>query len=303
MPKISYSFIFDDDFNRVVDVFSELNLSPDKSLDHLLSNFKFFKGNRFDEENSEFSFYWKKYYEIRVVVENSLNKKNFKTYTFKSTYIDKLPFQISFIFNFYLDSVDGKTIFIIELEYNDTFFTELIKNDFRDEDLSIICKKIEEYLKESAKGLEYLIPCVLNTTLDQSRKYITNPKLFFQIISKEIFTFNDHDITLDEKYELFTKDENTSEITPLTILYVDSFIITDTFIKVIYKTYKKISFPNTRIMFIYKQLANKKIYNYVSVKTFEPLTHEASVRLFRFWKKRTIDFISFFDKFPKKANK
>ena len=132
---------------------------------------------------------------------------------------------------------------------------------------------------------------------------ITNPKLFFQIISKEIFTFNDHDITLDEKYELFTKDENTSEMIPLTILYVDSFIITDTFIKVIYKTYKKISFPNTRIMFIYKQLANKTIYNYVSVKTCEPLTHEASVRLFRFWKKRTIDFISFFDKPPKKANK
>ena len=300
MNKINFPFIFDDDFERVVNAFSESHLYLDISLQNIISNVKFLKANRFDEENSEFSFLWKNYYEIKVVVENCINKKNFKTYTFKSININKLPIQMSFKFNFYLDSVNKKTIFILELEYNDAFFTELIKNDFKADDILIICKKIEQYLIQSIKGLEYIIPCVLDTTLAQARKYITNPKLFFQIISKEIFTYNDHDIFLDEKYELFTKEENSSDIIPLTILYVDSFIITDLYIKVIYKTYKKISFPNIRIIFIYKELSNKTTYNYVSVKTCEPVTHEASCKLLNFWKKRTTDFISFFEKKPKK---
>lgn len=299
MSKITFSFIFDDDFERIINAFSDSILSLDITLKNLISNVKFFKGNSFDKENTEFSFCWKNYYEIKVIVTNLISKNNFKTYTFKSIHIDKLPIQMSFKFNFYLDSINEKTIFILELEYNDNFFTELIKDEFKNDDVLIICQKIETYLKESIKGLEYIIPSIVNISLVEARKYIINPKLFFKIISKEIFTNNDHDIFLDEKYELFAKLENSSDGIPLTVLYVDSFIITELYIKIIYKTYKKISFPNIRIMLIYKQLANKAIYNYISIKVCEPVTHEVSSKLFHFWKKRVTDFISFFENYYK----
>ena len=297
MPKINFSFIFDNEFERVFDTFSESQVFLDLALQNLFSKFVFFKGNRFSEENSEFLFCWKNYYRIKVVVEKAINEKLFKTYTLKTTNIDKIPIQLSFIFQFFWDSVNEKTIFILIIEYSDDFFTELIKNDFTDDDKTIICKKIEEYLNESIKGLETEFTCILNAPLEQARKYILNPKLFFKIITKEvIYTNNEHDIFLDEKYEMLAKIENSSNLIPLTILIVDSFIISEFYIKVIYKTYKKISFPNIKIKFIYKQLANKKTFIFCNIKSYEPITHEMNRKLFNFWKKRMLDFHSFFEK-------
>ena len=297
MYKINFSFIFDNEFERVFDTFKETQSNIDIALKNLISNVKFYKGSRFNEENSEFSFCWKNYYQIKVVVENVINENLFKTYTFKSIYIDKLPIQISFIFQFFRDSVNEKTIFIFVIEYSDNFFGELIKDDFNVDDLLTICKSIEDFLNESKKGLEEEFTCVVNSPIEQARKYILNPNLYYQIVSKgAIFTTNEHDVYSDEIYEMFTKLENTSNPIPLTTFIVDSLYISEPYIKIIYKTYKRISFPNIKIILILKQLANNKSFNSLYIKTYEPMTHEKNCQLLHFWKKRIFDYYSFFEK-------
>ena len=120
---------------------------------------------------------------------------------------------------------------MIELEYQEEFFTDLIKNDFSDEDKMNICKIMENYLSSSLKGLDNGYSCVLNAPMDQVRKYILFPKLFFQIISKEkIFVINEQEIAIDGRYEIFSRDENSSQNVLLTEIIIENLVVTRKYI-------------------------------------------------------------------------
>ena len=301
MPKIIFSYIFDDEFERVYEFFTEVTMDLKTTYKPLLTKLKFYKGEKFDQENAEFSFVWKNYYEVKMIVENIVNEKFFKSITHRSIYIDKLPIQVCLVFNFYRDSVNEKTILIFEIRYQEDFFTDLIKNDFSEEDKLNICKIIEIQLSKSVKKLEVGFSFALTANLDQLRKYILYPKLFFEIISKGmLIILKEEEIEIDKKLELYTKSENSKDIIPLTILIVDSIMISTFYVKIVYCTYKKISFPNISLILEFKELSNKKVFFSFNIKPNEPVNHEININLFKFWNKRMHDFFNFFEK--KKIN-
>lgn len=301
MPKIKFSHIFLDKFERVYDFFAIVKL--DISFENLISNLKFYKGERFDEENAEFSFCWKNYYEIRIVIDKVIKDGFFRSITGKSTYIDKLPIQISLTFNFFWDSINENTIFILELYYEEEFFTDLIKNDFNDGDKMKICDIIEKYLRNSLKGLESEYFCYLNASLNQAWKYLLYPNLFFKILSKDtIVIYKESEITIDETYELFAKTEDSPNPIPITVYIVSSIIICSNYAKVTYNTFKEISFPNIRLTFTLKELKDKKCLFSINIKPNEPTSYEMNSNVNKFWKKRMIEFFHFFEK-NKKKNK
>ena len=88
MPKIKYSYIFNDYFHRVFECFVEVNNSI--NLKNLVSNVKFLKGESFNEENAEYSFCWKDYYQFKMIVDKVVNQPFYRTLIHKSTYIDKV---------------------------------------------------------------------------------------------------------------------------------------------------------------------------------------------------------------------
>ena len=297
MPNIKFSHIFNDDLERVYEGFKQVINNITVEFKNLISNIKFYKGNNFDEINAEFSLCWKNYYNLNFVVDNVIRTLFFRSIVHRTTYIDKLPILMTITINFYWDSINEKTIFILEMEYQDDFFTDLIKNDFTDEDKLKICKFIEKYLSTSLKGLDMEYSCVLNAPLDQVRKYILFPKLFFQIISKEmIFVINEKEIALDRRYEIFSRDEKTSENILLTEIIIENLTITDKYIKVGYTTYKKISFPDIKFILVFKELANKTVFFTYIVKPNEPIGIDVNRMTFKFWKKRMYDFYKFFEK-------
>lgn len=297
MKKIKFSHIFNDDLERVYEGFKQVINNITVEFKYLISNIKFYKGNDFDEINAEFSLCWKNYYNINLVVDNVIQTPFFRSIVHRTTYIDKLPILMTITINFYWDSINEKTIYILEMEYEEDFFTDLIKNDFSDEDKLKICKFIENYLSTSLKGLDMGYSCVLNAPLDQVRKYILFPKLFFQIISKEmIFVINEKEIALDRRYEIFSRDEKTSENILLTELIVENLTIIDKYIKVGYTTYKKISFPDVKFILVFKELANKTVFFTYIVKSNEPIGIDVNRMTFKFWKKRMYDFYKFFEK-------
>jgi hypothetical protein len=304
MEKIKFSHIFNDDLERVYEGFKEVVDKLIVENQKLISNIKFHKGNDFDEKNAEFSLCWKNYYQFILIVDNVIITPYFRSIVYRTISIDKLPILITFNFNFYWDSINEKTIFIIELEYQDKFFTDLIKNDFSDEDKMNICKIMENHLSISLKGLDSGYSCVLNASMDQIRKYILFPKLFFQIISKEmIFVLNEQEIGIDRRYEIFARDANSFENILLTELIIENLIITEKFIKVGYTTYKKVSFPDIKFILVLKELANKTIFYTFIVKPNEPVEFDANRKLIKFWKKRMFDFYNFFEKGVKKEGK
>ena len=297
MTKIKYSHIFNDDLKRVYEGFKQVSDKIIAESNQLISNVKFHKGSNFDEINAEFSLCWKNYYHMELVVDNAIRTPYFRSIIQRTTSIDKLPIQITFNFNFYWDSINEKTIFIIELEYQDDFFTDLIKSEFSDEDKMNLFNNIESYLSTSLKGLDNEFSCVLNAPMDQIRKYILFPKLYFQIISKEkIFVINEKEIAIDRRYEIFSKDENSSENVLLTEIIIENLIITEKFIKVGYTTYKKVSFPDIKFIIIFKELANKTVLYTSIVKPNEPVGIDANRMTIKFWKRRMHDFYKFFEK-------
>ena len=83
MPSIKFSYIFDEEIDRVFECFKNAQLNMDVAYNNFVSNLKFHKGENFDEENSEFSFFWKKYYDIKMMIENVINLPHYKSFTNK----------------------------------------------------------------------------------------------------------------------------------------------------------------------------------------------------------------------------
>ena len=59
MPSIKYSYIFDEEIERVYECFRNAKLNKGVVYNNFVSSLKFNKGENFDEENSEFSFFGK----------------------------------------------------------------------------------------------------------------------------------------------------------------------------------------------------------------------------------------------------
>ena len=56
MPKIKFSYIFDEEIDRIYECMTDPQLNTGVAFMKLVTNLKFTKGDRFDEENAEFSF-------------------------------------------------------------------------------------------------------------------------------------------------------------------------------------------------------------------------------------------------------
>ena len=245
MIKINFSYIFDEELERVYDCFTDVTINTGVVFKDLITKLKFIKGERFDEENSEFSAIWKNYYELKMIVENVKKEPFFRTYTYRALYIEKLPSVISLTFNFYWNSIDEKTIFILEFIYYDEFFGDLFKGEFNKSDKIKICTNVENYLNTIVKGLEVSNSAIFSSSFEKIWKFSSNPKLLFNIFFKD-FTImtKDEQISLDTEILFYAKISNFSSPIPLIKLIVDSIIISSKYCKISFVTSQKLSLPN-----------------------------------------------------------
>lgn len=295
MMKINFSYIFDEELERVYNCFTDVTINTGIVFKDLITKLKFIKGERFDEENSEFSAIWKNYYGLKMIVENVKRESFFRTYTYRALYIDKVPSKISLIFNFYWNSIDEKTIFILEFIYYDEFFGDLFKTEFNKSDKIKICTNVENYLNTIVKGLEVYNSAIVNSSFEKIWKFSSNPKLLFNIFFKD-FTImtKDEQISLDTEILFYAKISNFSSPIPLIKLIVDSIIISSKYCKISFVTSQKLSLPNQKITIIIKLLEKHKTFFSIDIKILESITHDALVNLRKLWKKKMNTFINFF---------
>lgn len=304
MPKINYSYTFDEEFDRIYDCFTNAQINKDMAFSNLVSNLEFSKGERFDEENSEFSFIWKNYYSVKMIVQNVTKSHNFRTYMNKSIYIDKLPIQITIIYNYYWDTIEQKTILVLDLIYQDDFFKELIATDVNELDLSKACKNVENYLDGIIRGLEINNSFLLNCPIEELWKTISNLEVFFTISGKKLIPiFKDKEANLNSILEFYDSNDKELKPTILTKLIVDILFVSSNYIKLSIVTLKKLYFANHRITFIIKKLDNKKCMFTSKVRILEPCDHKLYLSIVRFWKKIMQTYYNNFESKQKKRSK
>jgi hypothetical protein len=299
--KIHFSYIFDEELERVYECFTDVRINNEIVFKGLISKLKLLKGEKFDEEKSEFTAIWKDYYELKMVVENVKNEQSFKTYTYRALYIDKIPTEISLVFSFYWNSIDENTIFILDFYYKDEFFGDLFKTEFNVSDKQQICINIENYLTSIIKGLKIFNSVVIKSNFENIWKNISSPKSLFNLLFKDFIIFcKDEEISLNSEIIIFSKMSNSSQPIPLIKFKADSIIISSKFCKLSFISSQKLSIPNQRLTISIKFLDKNKTLFEVNIKLLEFTTHEALVSLRKLWKKMIIDFINFFESKNKK---
>lgn len=299
--KIHFSYIFDEELERVYECFTDMRINTEITFKGLITKLKFEKGEKFDEEKSEFTAIWKNYYELKMVVENVRKEQSFKTYTYRTLYIDKVPTEISLVFNFYWNSIDEKTIFILEFYYKDEFFGDLFKTEFNVSDKQQICVNVENYLTSIIKGLKISNSVVIKINFDNIWKILSNQKSLFNLLFKDLIVVcKDEQISLNSEILIYAKGSNSSGPIPLCKFISDSIIISSKFCKLSFISSQKLSIPSQRLTISIKFLDKNRTLFEANIKLLEFTTHEALVSLRRLWKKMIIEFINFFESKNKK---
>ena len=299
--KIHFSYIFDEELERVYECFTDVRINNEIAFKGLISKLKLLNGDKFDEEKNEFTAIWKDYYELKMVVENVKKEQSFKTYTYRALYIDKIPTEISLVFSFYWNSIDENTIFILDFYYKDEFFGDLFKTEFNVSDKQQICINVENYLTSIIKGLKILNSVVIKSYFENIWKNISSPKSLFSLLFKDFIIFcKDEEISLNSEIIIFAKTSNSSQPIHLIKFKADSIVISSTFCKLSFISSQKLSIPNQRLTISIKFLDKNKTLFEVNIKLLEFITHEALVSMRKLWKKMIIDFINFFESKNKK---
>ena len=301
MPIIKFSYIFDEEIDRVYDCFTDMQLNNGIAFQNFVTKFKFIKGEKLTEENAEFSFIWKNYYEIKMIVQNVKNFNTFRAYTNKALYIDKITLQISITFNYYWDTVEQKTLLIIDADYQDEFFGDLIKSDFNQKDILTICKNVETYINSIIQGLDINNSFLINSPIEDLWKTISNPEIFFTISGKKLIPiFKEKEVNLNSILEFY--DTNDKQVSPtiLTQMAVDTLYITSNYIKLSFVTIKRLKIASHRITFVIKKVEKNKTMFITIVKLLEPCPHKIYLSVKKFWKKIMVNYHNYFDPKSKK---
>ena len=301
MPIIKFSYVFDEEIDRVYDCFTDTQLNNGIAFQNFVTKFKFIKGEKLTEENAEFSFIWKNYYEIKMIVQNVKNFNTFRAYTNKALYIDKITLQISITFNYYWDTVEQKTLLIIDADYQDEFFGDLIKSDFNQKDVLTICQNVETYINSIIQGLDINNSFLINSPIEDLWKTISNPEIFFTISGKKLIPiFKEKEVNLNSILEFY--DTNDKQVSPtiLTQMAVDTLYITSNYIKLSFVTIKRLKIASHRITFVIKKVEKNKTMFITIVKLLEPCPHKIYLSVKKFWKKIMVNYHNYFDPKSKK---
>ncbi len=264
--KISFSYIFDDEMERVCKCFSNFYLLTEITFSTFISNAKLIQGENLDEEGTIMEFSFKNYYEIKMKVENVKNRPLYKSYIHKAISINKISLNFSIIFQFYYNSCEKKTVFFYDFLFDDDFFEPLIKDEVTKEEKEQMCNNVVQYLRTN-KDINLTKGSLINDSIDNVWNFIKSGKNINENILNKIkfkTEFNGNFESLDTFINVYATDKNSfNNNTLIACLFVNKIFMNEDKIEVVLKCSKSnMLLPNLAVIFsLYKTAENKCFLN------------------------------------------
>ena len=170
--KISFSFFFKDELERVYECFSNFYLYTEITQFSLITKAKKIKGDSFDEEGAIMEIIIKYNFPFRITVTNVKSSRLFKSYTHKLVSLDKSKMEIYIDFKFYWDSCEKKTVLFYDYYFNEEMYS-IYKDLVKEKDKILFCNNVVEYLKTNFNGLEISKGIYINASIQKVWNYIT----------------------------------------------------------------------------------------------------------------------------------
>ena len=252
--KISFSFCFEDELERVYECFSNFYLYTEITQFSIITKAKKIKGDSFDEEGAIMEIIIKYNFPFRITVTNVKSSPLFKSYTHKLVSLDKSKIEIYIDFKFYWDSCEKKTVLFYDYYFNEEMYS-IYKDLVKEKDKILFCNNVVEYLKTNFNGLEISKGILINASIQKVWNYINNRKNINDILLNKIKLICEINGSFEKLYSRINvlKTEKNSL---LTSLILKNIYFSENKIELFFNNIEKhVYFPNLELNFCINKIS------------------------------------------------
>ena len=252
--KISFSFFFKDELERVYECFSNFYLYTEITQYAIITKAKKIKGDSFDEEGATMEIIVKYNFPFRIIVTNVKSTPLFKSYTHKLVSLDKSKMEIYIDFKFYWDSCEKKTVLFYDYYFNEEMYS-IYKDLVKEKDKILFCNNVVEYLKTNFNGLEISKGILINASIQKVWNYINNRKNINDILLNKIKLICEINGSFEKLYSRINvlKTEKNSL---LTSLILKNIYFSENKIELFFNNIEKhVYFPNLELNFCINKIS------------------------------------------------
>jgi hypothetical protein len=161
--KILFSYIFDDEINRVYKIIKDLYLLKDLAFNGINFDYEYIKGENNNDKEFKIKIIFKEI-NLYFYLINSYKTSNYKIFNFKVKG-DSISEQFLINIELYSCTIEKKTFLTFNIIIQDSFLIPFFNDKFNEKEKNLICEKLNNYIKSTTKYMQIKIGTSLNTSL------------------------------------------------------------------------------------------------------------------------------------------
>ena len=286
--KISYSYIFDDEMERVCKCFTNYYLFTEVTFSGFVTNAKKIKGDNLEEIGTIIELKFKNYYDFRIEIINVKKGPLYQNIVHKLIYLGKTQLEFYNVYQFYWNSCEKKTIFFYEYLFNDEFFEPLLRDEVIDKEKEQICNNVVQYLRTNPKDLNLTKGCLINSNIHNVWDFIKNGKILNEkFLNKVKFKTEFHGDfkSLDTYINIYAID-NLNNNNLFACLLVNKIFMTEDKIEVVLKcSNNNMLLPLLAVVFSIYKTSEEKCFLNLLINPYEHLSADTCNLFSKYFKK------------------
>jgi len=185
IEDIVFTYEFNESIERVFDCFRNINILLECTFSKHLSNLQTEKHlNYLDVVGLTSSFDWNKKFSLILKKEKVIKSNDYCELLYNCININGLENAFDLSFQFYRNSCEKNTLFISTFFPKYNLITGVIKNEFSENNLKEMCKRIEDLLKSKLKTIIQNESILIERPMKEIIYFLMNSKLSLPVYLK-----------------------------------------------------------------------------------------------------------------------
>ena len=252
--NLYFTYKFNEELDRIYNCFTNFRILTEVTLEGYLTNFQLNQAITLDGDGVEFSYCWKKKYSITMKTEKVIKSHSFRGFTHRAISIKEVDSSFDANYCFFYNSCEHCTIFKFEVFLKDKKYLPLFDEVFPLSDKMLICKKLENYLKNTNKDLVQYESIVINQPMLKVWNYVFNLKnlLSFGFYNEKAYIKVKGSLTMIGSIISIYETESCEKL--LKIMYLKNILMSNERIKFVFETKKNNNEPLQTIKIMIENL-------------------------------------------------